>query len=499
MPFLVLAYFTILAVLATQGIHRLVLLHRARRFLARKLATPSLQEWPTVTIQLPLYNEKFVVERLIQAVGALEYPDHLVEIQVLDDSSDETSELAAKALAKISPRRRVLHLKRSNRLGFKAGALAAGLARAKGDLIAIFDADFVPQPDFLRLSVPHFQDGRLGMVQARWTHLNREQNWLTRIQALLLDAHFLVEHAGRHGAGLFFNFNGTAGLWRKQAIVEAGNWQHDTLTEDLDLSYRAQLAGWKFLYLPEVTCAGELPADMAAFKAQQHRWAKGSIEVMGKLLPRLLRSRISLAHKVEACFHLGGNLAYLLMVMNSAFFLIPSLFHRVQQPGSWILLLDLPLFSFASLSFIWFYLAAQRMQGQKILPSLGQIPALMALGIGLGVNNSRAVLEALSGRRSDFLRTPKNGEGGQKQGTYLSPRGQTQVLELLLAALYAWAVLTASLRGWWASLPFLLLFLNGFLTVSVFSWLADQLEGRRLREPAGHPSARQGEENLLTG
>jgi cellulose synthase/poly-beta-1,6-N-acetylglucosamine synthase-like glycosyltransferase len=498
LPFLVLAYFAILTVLATQGIHRLILLRRARVFLARNLATPNLQVWPTVTVQLPIYNEKFVVERLIQAVGALDYPDHLLEIQVLDDSSDETTELVAKALGQIPPQRRLVHLKRSDRLGFKAGALAAGLARAKGELIAIFDADFVPEPDFLRATVPHFQDRHLGMVQARWTHLNREQNWLTRVQALLLDAHFLVEHAGRQGAGLFFNFNGTAGIWRKQTIVEAGNWQHDTLTEDLDLSYRAQLAGWKFLFLPQVTCAGELPADMAAFKAQQHRWAKGSIEVMGKLLPRLLTSRISLAHKIEACFHLGGNLAYLLMVVNSAFFLIPSLFHRVQQNWAWILLVDLPLFAFASLSFIWFYLAAQRMQGRKILPGLWQIPALMALGIGLCVNNASAVLQALCGKRSEFLRTPKRGDGRAQASTYLSPRGRVHFLELVLGALYAWAVFTAGLRGWWASLPFLLLFLNGFLTVSAFAMLANYQETRRQRAASATASAGQNGERLLT-
>ena len=288
---LVLAiYYLVLGTLAVYGVHRLALV--ALYYRTRRRSNPSEIQpahWPLVTVQLPIYNERYVVARLIDAVCALDYPPDRLEIQVLDDSTDETQQIAAARVA----RYRALgfdihHLHRLDRNGFKAGALEAGFARARGELLAVFDADFVPQTDFLRRTVFHFADPRCGMVQARWDHINRGYSWLTRIQAIFLDGHFLIEHAARNRSGRFFNFNGTAGVWRRQAILDAGGWQHDTLTEDLDLSYRAQMAGWKFLFLPEVTVPAELPVDINAFKRQQYRWAKGSVQTARKLLRRIL-------------------------------------------------------------------------------------------------------------------------------------------------------------------------------------------------------------------
>ncbi|MCA9493397.1 MAG: glycosyltransferase, partial [Myxococcales bacterium] len=275
-PFAVMiAYLAVLSLLSVNGLHRLwmVIAFWRRR---PSIAPPDPAEWPVVTVQLPVFNERYVVERLIRAVAALDWPRDRLEIQVLDDSTDDTTELSARLVDELRAQGHDIQLvHRTDRTGFKAGALAAGLAVAKGDLVAVFDADFVPTPDFLRRLVPWFADPGVGMVQARWGHLNAEQDWLTAAQATLLDGHFVIEHTARNASGRWFNFNGTAGIWRRQAIVDGGGWQHDTLTEDLDLSYRSQLAGWRFLYLPEVVAPAELPPDMRAFKAQQHRWAKG--------------------------------------------------------------------------------------------------------------------------------------------------------------------------------------------------------------------------------
>ena len=319
-----------------------------------------------MTVQLPLYNERCVVERLLDAVGALDYPADRLEIQVLDDSTDETSALAAAAVERLRARGlAVAHLRRAHRRGFKAGALAAGLEAARGELIAVFDADFVPPPGFLTATVPSFADPAVGMVQARWEHLNREASLLTRVQALLLDGHFAVEHRARHVAGCFFNFNGTAGIWRRQAIADAGGWAHDTLTEDLDLSYRAQLAGWRFVYLPDVAVPAELPADAASFKAQQRRWAKGSLQTARKVLPRLLAARLPWRVKLEACAHLTANLSYPLMVALSLL-LFPAMAARRGSARSLLLWVDAPLFVAATASVFTFYLASQVLLGRRI-------------------------------------------------------------------------------------------------------------------------------------
>ncbi|MCH8321288.1 MAG: glycosyltransferase, partial [Acidobacteria bacterium] len=287
-----------------------------------------------MTVQLPLYNERYVAERAIRALAALEYPKELLEVQVLDDSTDATSDVVARVVRELRNRGvRIHHLRRAVRTGFNAGALAEGLAKASGDLVAIFDADFIPYPDFLRRIVGEFDRADVGMVQARWSHINEDHSLLTKTQALQLDAHFTLEHGVRAAKGLFFNFNGTAGVWRKQAILDSGGWQDDTLTEDLDLSYRAQLAGWRFLFLPHVVCPAELPVDIIAFKNQQHRWTKGALQTAKKILPLLWRSRFPLSVKIEATVHLTSNVGYLLTVIFSVT-MLPSLLLRYRLYGT---------------------------------------------------------------------------------------------------------------------------------------------------------------------
>src|SRR3954463_7778437 len=323
------AYFFVLIVLAIYGWHRyyLVYLYMSNRD-KEPLPGRPLDPLPVVTIQLPLYNEMYVAERLIDAVCAIDYPHDLLEIQVLDDSTDETRSIAELAVRRHASRGfDIRYLHRVDRTGYKAGALEAGLAESTGEFIAIFDADFIPPKDFLKRTLPYFgTDSRIGMVQARWGHINQDYSLLTKIQSILLDAHFVLEHGARNRSGCFFNFNGTAGVWRREAIGSAGGWQHDTLTEDLDLSYRAQLAGWRFVFLPDVVSPAEVPVEMNSFKSQQHRWAKGSIQTCMKLLPRILRSNQPLKVKVEAFFHLSANFNYLLM----------SLLSILMFPAMWV-------------------------------------------------------------------------------------------------------------------------------------------------------------------
>jgi cellulose synthase/poly-beta-1,6-N-acetylglucosamine synthase-like glycosyltransferase len=309
---ILVVYFFVLSILAIYGWHRYYLVYlymknKDKRPVPGQL--PALKDLPRVTIQLPIFNEMYVADRLIDAVVEMDYPAELLEIQVLDDSTDETTEIAELAVRRHASRGcNIQYLHRVNRRGFKAGALEAGLRVASGEFIAIFDADFIPSSDFLMRTLPHFAaDPKIGMVQARWGHINEDYSLLTKIQSMLLDAHFVLEHGGRHRGGCFFNFNGTAGIWRRDAIESAGGWQHDTLTEDLDLSYRAQLKGWRFVFLPDLVAPAEVPVEMNSFKSQQHRWAKGSIQTCMKLLPRILFSRQPLSVKAEAFFHLSAN------------------------------------------------------------------------------------------------------------------------------------------------------------------------------------------------
>ncbi|HSK80929.1 MAG TPA: glycosyltransferase, partial [Thermoanaerobaculia bacterium] len=356
-PVLLALYYSVLVVLAFYGIHRflLAMLYLKTRRLGPE-RPPDPEKWPVVTVQLPLYNEMYVAERLIDAVCRLDYPQERLEIQVLDDSTDETAEIVAAAVARHLKRGvDIHHLHRADRAGFKAGALAAGLARARGGLVAIFDADFVPRPDFLKQAVPYFADPSLGLVQGCWDHLNRGYSLLTRIEAILLDGHFVIEHTARNRSGCFFNFNGTAGVWRREAIVTAGGWEHDTLTEDLDLSYRAQLSGWRFLYLPELAVPSELPVDINGFKSQQHRWAKGAAQTGRKLLGKVLRAPLPFRVKLEAFVHLTNNASYPLMVL-LALLVFPAMVLRRGTPIVSILLIDVPLFLAATASVLLFYL-----------------------------------------------------------------------------------------------------------------------------------------------
>jgi len=466
-------YFAALGGLALLGLHRLYL---SALFLKRRPSRRSgLARLPEVTVQLPVFNEIYVLDRLVQAACALRYPRHLLEIQILDDSTDLTSNRAAE-LAK-SWRGRgfdVVFLHRARRDGYKAGALALGFERARGDLIAVFDADFVPPPDFLERTVPWFSDARVGMVQARWGHLNRARSALTRAQALMLDAHFGVEQAARFASGRFFNFNGTAGIFRRSCIEEAGGWQGDTLTEDLDLSYRAQMAGWKFVFLDDLLCPAELPVEVNALRSQQHRWAKGSMQTALKILPRIFRARLPLAVKCEAAFHLLDNAAYLLLFVASIR-VVPSLALRL-EPGWRSAPVDLSVFLTGTCSFGVYAAVAQSGRSAGLLRSLLDLPVAMALGIGLALNNALAVIEALLGIPSGFRRTPKyritDAEGGPDAWQQLTYRGETTRLapvELALSALFAAAIAWAWTKGLYTSLPFLALFCAGYGYVSILT------------------------------
>ena len=409
---LLIPYFIVMIILAFYGIHRyqLVYLYYKHRKNAAKEPPRHFDELPRVTVQLPIFNEQFVIDRLIDAVLRIDYPRELLEIQVLDDSTDETTEVAAAICRALCARsgHPIVYLHRTNRYGYKAGALDAGLKVANGEFVAIFDADFVPPPDWLMKVIHHFAEPEIGMVQTRWTHLNRNYSFLTQVEAILLDGHFVLEHGGRSRAGVFFNFNGTAGMWRRKAIDDAGGWQHDTLTEDTDLSYRSQLTGWKFKYLQDVECPAELPIEMTAFKTQQARWAKGLIQTRKKILPHVFRSDVPWHTKLEAWYHLTANLSYPLMIVLSAL-LMPAMIIRFYQGWFQMLLIDLPLFMASTFSISVFYLVSQKelYPAHAGIKTFLYLPFLMALGIGLTITNTKAVMEALFGIKSAFARTPK--------------------------------------------------------------------------------------------
>ncbi|HEU4937479.1 MAG TPA: cellulose synthase family protein [Vicinamibacterales bacterium] len=470
-------YFFVLSILAIYGWHRYYLVYLYTKHKNQAPAQlPELSNLPRVTVQLPIFNEMYVADRLIDAVCELDYPTELVEIQVLDDSTDETTSISERAvrrhaLAGVNIR----YLHRVDRTGYKAGALEAGLAESSGEFIAIFDADFIPPRDFLKRTLPYFAtDPRIGMVQARWGHINQDYSLLTKIQSILLDAHFVLEHGARNRAGCFFNFNGTAGVWRREAIESAGGWQHDTLTEDLDLSYRAQLAGWRFVFLPDVVSPAEVPVEMNSFKSQQHRWAKGSIQTCLKLLPRILRSRQPFGVKAEAFFHLSANFNYLLMSLLSIL-MFPAMWVRYNMGWTEMLIIDVPLFFAATASIAVFYVKAQREIYGDWRQRLKYLPFLMSIGIGLSVNNTRAVLEALFRKQSEFARTPKYGieqDSDEWVGKkYHQTVGVQPLIELALGLYFSATVFYALVNQIYATLPFLMLFQIGFLYTGLLSIL----------------------------
>ena len=480
---LLLPYFAVMIVLAIYGVHRYTLCYLYFKYRKNDKPEPPrhFDELPRVTVQLPIFNEQFVIDRLIEAVCSMDYPREKLEIQVLDDSTDETQQVAADIVARYAALGNpIVYIHRTNRYGYKAGALDAGLKVAKGEFVAIFDADFVPAPDWLMKVIHHFAEPEIGMAQTRWTHLNRDYSLLTQIEAILLDGHFVLEHGARYRSGDFFNFNGTAGMWRIKAISDGGGWQHDTLTEDTDLSYRSQIAGWKFKYLPHIECPAELPIEMTAFKTQQARWAKGLIQTSIKVLPTIFRSDVPRRIKVEAVYHLTANLSYPLMIVMSAL-LIPAMICRFYQGWFQMLLIDFPLFTASSFSIAVFYVMSQRELFPKSwMKTFLYLPFLMALGIGLTVTNTKAVMEALLGIKSAFVRTPKYRVENKGEKSQASKYRKRLVLapwiELFLGAYFLLAILYTFSNHNYFTAPFLILFVIGYWYTGLMSLLQGRFE-----------------------
>ena len=487
-------HFAALGGLALYGLHRLWLLWHWWPVRQRRDPLPPAMapfDCPRVTVQLPIYNERFVAARLIDAAARIRWPAEKLEIQVLDDSTDDTRLIIDQQVALYKRAGTAIHIvRRRHRHAYKAGALASGLACANGELIAVFDADFLPGEDFLERTVPYFIDPRIGMVQARWSFLNSDQCWLTRIQALLLGPHFCIEHRVRHHHRLFFNFNGTAGIWRRQAIVSAGGWQADTVTEDLDLSYRAQLAGWRFVYLNDTAVPSELPATLGDFRRQQHRWAKGSIQTARKILPRLLWATLPLKIKIEAIFHLLANVGWLLGALVTLT-LYPAILVRAGVGPYQILRLDLPLFIGATLAMMaYFFLYAIDHRRRQSMASLLLLPILT---IGLAPSLALAVIQGGYRRGGVFERTPKYGlkagqrlpalglRSGRSNAGYLMLNLSVMVY-IVLPLVFAWQHRT------WMALPLLMVFPLGFALVIVqecHDWWRDR-RGRAHLKTAVH-------------
>lgn len=489
---LCVAYFAVLLLLAMYGLHRshlvFTILRHSRKLEKMRDDLPPLPETelPYVTVQLPLFNEATVATRLLDHVAALDYPKDRLEIQVLDDSTDETVTIARAHVAKLRDELGldIVYIHRVDRTGYKAGALDNGLKCCKGDLVAIFDADFLPQPEFLRRLVPHFGDPKVGCVQARWGHLNRDHSLLTRTQALMLDGHHLVENRARAAAGWLFNFSGTGGIWRRAAIDDAGGWQHDTLTEDLDLSYRAQMRGWSFVYRDNVVTPAELPEDLSAFRAQQYRWAKGTVQTARKLLKRVLTAKLTLSQRLEAFFHLTPHFAYPLMVVLSVL-LLPALIAMPATNARAMLLIDLPLCLGTTGSLAAFYAMAEAAQGRSRLSALRQLPALLALGAGMAPHLSKAVLEGFAGMAGEFVRTPKKGVDGQNRQRYHA-RTDLPLVEIGLCLFSAAGTVAALETGHWFATPFAMLFTFGYGYVAVL--VTTEQAARRRAALASAPS-----------
>jgi cellulose synthase/poly-beta-1,6-N-acetylglucosamine synthase-like glycosyltransferase len=473
-PFL---YVGILLVISLYGFHKILMIWRFYKYKTKHktvtcqaLQSFDYQALPYVTVQLPIYNELYVAERLLDAVVQLQYPSDKLEIQVLDDSTDETQQLCQRKVQELKQQHfNIVYIQRSHRYGFKAGALAHGLQQAKGELIMIFDADFVPLPKTLMQMVDYFADPAVGMVQARWTHLNSQYSLLTKVQALMLDGHFVIEQTARNRANCFFNFNGTAGIWRAIAIADAGGWQHTTVTEDLDLSYRVQLKGWRCLYLPHVVVPAELPMEMNSFKSQQFRWAKGASQVAKKLLGPILWAKLPLYVKFEAFLHLTNNFNYLLL-MGLLLLSLPYQLYVSQHQWQYDIIY-LPIFVVTTLNLLGFYWVSQQEQHAVISPwQFGyRIFFLLSVGIGMSMNQSLAVCDGLLRTGTDFVRTPKHGivKNTETWTTkkYRSAKTWVLCLELIMLAYLAVTIGFAVYQMHYLSLPFLLMFFIGYLYV----------------------------------
>ena len=483
-------YTILLLIVSLYGLHRYVLVYLFYRY-RHKVPQPMghFQELPPVTVQLPMYNESCVAARIIEKTCQIDYPKDKLQIQVLDDSTDQTCQIASGAVNEARAKGfDAEYIHRKDRSGYKAGALANGLATAKGEFITIFDADFIPDPSILNRSVHFFTDPEVCVVQTRWDHLNRDDSLLTRSQAIFLDGHFAIEHVARNRSQRFMSFNGTAGTWRRAAIADAGGWHYDTLTEDLDLSYRAQLKGWKFIFLPELTAPAELPPEMNAFKAQQFRWTKGGAQTALKLLPRIMLSKAPLKVKVEAFFHLtcfSLHFCMLLLVL----MLFPAMYLRCPALNAnefWRALFDLSVFTLATMSAGVFYVASQFHLFGDWRTAIKYMPVLMALGVGLCVSNTKAILEAFFGTKSEFIRTPKyGGKGLHLSGSQImNKRHKRRLLPYVefFFGLYMAACAVASLIDFHAIMttPFLVIFAFGFFYVSVMTFQGQRAERRAL-------------------
>ncbi|NLX14381.1 MAG: glycosyltransferase [Phycisphaerales bacterium] len=485
-----LVYLLVLGLVCFYGLHRYQLVHLYYKY---RRNTPRIRACflhrPRITVQLPMFNESAVARRLIDATCRIEYPRDLLQIQVLDDSTDETVNIVAQAVSYWREQGfDIQHRHRKDRRGYKAGALAEGLKTATGEFVMIFDADFIPPTDILSRTIDYFTDHRVGMVQARWEHLNRDQSLLTRTQAVLLDGHFVIEHAARNRSGRFMSFNGTAGMWRRACIDDAGGWQHDTLTEDLDLSYRAQIKGWKFVYLPDLTSPAELPPDMECFKQQQYRWAKGGAQTCRKLLPTILCSRLPKRIKLEAFFHLTSCTVYLYMVLLTLM-LYPVVYLKVHVfAEGWLrYVFDFSVLLMATFSASMFYIASQRELFRSWADSLKYIPFLMALGLGISLNNARAVLAGFFGEPGEFVRTEKFGvgcSGSRWKDKAAALRRADRKIKLqpffeLAIGLYLLTCLFLCCGTLRVSIgvPFLCLFMVGYLYVSLTTWFGHRLGG----------------------
>ncbi|PRY07388.1 cellulose synthase/poly-beta-1,6-N-acetylglucosamine synthase-like glycosyltransferase [Pontibacter ummariensis] len=457
----------------------LTLLYWLRRKSSRKTyrhASIPQQEWPSVTVQLPVYNERYVVERLITAVAAFDYPSDRLQVQLLDDSTDETTAIIEEKL-KQYPQLQIAHIRRPRRTGYKAGALQYGLSSATGEFIAIFDADFLPAPDFLKRTLSAFHSDRVGVVQTRWGHLNQDYSLLTRLQAFGLNAHFTVEQAGRNSGGHFMNFNGTAGIWRKACIVDAGGWKADTLTEDLDLSYRAQLKGWEFKYLEEVEAPAELPAAMGALKSQQFRWTKGAAETARKHLGEVLRAHVPLSTKLHATFHLL-NSGVFICVLLTALLSVPVLFIKQEHPeldGLFKLGAVLLLSLLAIIAFYWTALYQQSYSAWRTTKRfVPEFFLFLSISMGLSLHNSLAVLEGYLGRKTPFVRTPKYNivqakDSWRQQAYFMGSINPVTVLEGLLTLYFAWGLVLDFQLADFGLLPFHIMLVLGFGTVFSYS------------------------------
>jgi cellulose synthase/poly-beta-1,6-N-acetylglucosamine synthase-like glycosyltransferase len=472
------SYLLVLIGLSGYGFHRLTIVYLYLKH-SRNHPKPkeTFKDLPLVTIQLPLFNELHVVDRLLDSVAAIDYPQDKIQIQILDDSTDETVEICRLGAERLRAKGfDIQHIHRTDRTGYKAGALEHGTQFAKGEFLFILDADFVPNADVLQRTIHFFSDERIGLIQTRWGHINRTFNILTRIQAMFLDGHLELEQTARNRSGRFFTFNGTAGIWRKSCIADAGGWEHDTLTEDMDLSYRAQLKGWRFIFLNDVETPAELPVDMDGFKSQQHRWTKGSIQVCKKVLPAIWRSNAPMAAKLEATAHLTSNFAYLLLIC-LCFLIYPSQHTdtKAQLGEIGYYVVNGTIFFFSSASVALFYFMSQKaLRPNTWWKEIPYLPLLLALGIGMSINNAKAVLEAIFNHQSGFVRTPKYGIGQTKKAdwkksSYKAMKTLTPFVELLFGFFFLFVVVEAAAKGNWSSAILLLPFPAGFLYTAVSS------------------------------